>query len=422
MARNLIGYRSGVEKLGKERDWSGTTKKRDRVAEKLNILDGQLKSDDKSKLNEKELQKVIVERPNKRKRLVSLWLEYLPAVVIFANATVVNYSFSYFVCYYDFLINGWNSFFNYYRSILNLGLSYTRYLKDPNAKLLGINKSQLILDPAKNFTGRHVENLNLPSCNFLNGATRNIGSLLRSLLEKHSTSYEETMYLPLCAGLPKPRYSLCYSLDSETPNSLQLSQLQANKHPAPTDSSSGDELVKKARTGSLVEILDVKLKYSGVSVDDDSIYEIPHELGGSKSLREHEIKNVLKKSRHSRNLEKAIYEIENVSKQTVVAATHKIHLSTLWETSKPIAGDANVGDIITLEGDKANTDGNGPIIIFSRDRGKTRATADENAVVKEDSTVPMTWAWNLPVARDSEETEFRAKVIQLAISWTLVIL
>ncbi|EFX75349.1 hypothetical protein DAPPUDRAFT_107999 [Daphnia pulex] len=90
--------------------------------------------------------------------------------------------------------------------------------------------------------------------------------------------------------------------------------------------------------------------------------------------------------------------------------------------SKPIAGDANVGDIITLEGDKANPDGNGPIYIFSRDRGKTCFTADENAFVKEDSTVPMTWAWNHPVARDSEETEFRAKVIQLAISWTWVIL
>ena len=88
---------------------------------------------------------------------------------MFANATVVNYSFSYFVCYYDFLINGWNSFLNYYRSLLNLGLSCTRYLKDPNAKLLGINKSQLILDPAKNYNGRHVENLNWPSCNFLHG-------------------------------------------------------------------------------------------------------------------------------------------------------------------------------------------------------------------------------------------------------------
>jgi hypothetical protein len=43
--------------------------------------------------------------------------------------------------------------------------------------------------------------------------------------------------------------------------------------------------------------------------------------------------------------------------------------------SKPIAGDANVGDIITLQRDKANTDGNGPIIIFSRDRGKTHVTA-----------------------------------------------
>jgi hypothetical protein len=59
--------------------------------------------------------------------------------------------------------------------------------------------------------------------------------------------------------------------------------VQANKHPAPTDSYSGDELVKKERTGSLVEILDVKLQYSVVSVDDDSIYQILHELGGSKA-------------------------------------------------------------------------------------------------------------------------------------------
>ncbi|EFX75359.1 hypothetical protein DAPPUDRAFT_107990 [Daphnia pulex] len=203
------------------------------------------------------------------------------------------------------------------------------------------------------------------------------------------------MYLPLCAGLPKPRYSLCYSLDTETPSLLQLSQVQAKKHPAPTDSSSGDELVKKARTGSLAEILDIKLQYSG-------------------------IKNVLKKSRHSRNLEKAVHEIENVSEQTVVAATH--NLSILWETSQPISGDANVGDVITLEGDKANTDGNGLIILFSRGRGKTRATADQNAVVKENSTVSMTWAWNHTVAHDSGETEFRAKVIQLPISWTWVIL
>jgi adenosine deaminase len=91
------------------------------------------------------------------------------------------------------------------------------------------------------------------------------------------------MYLPLCAGLPKPRYSLCYSLDTETPSLLQLSQVQANKHPAPTDSYSGDELVKKERTGSLVEILDVKLQYCVVSVNDDSIYQIPRELGGSKA-------------------------------------------------------------------------------------------------------------------------------------------
>ena len=31
MAKDSIGFRSGVEKLGKERDCSGTTKKRDRV-------------------------------------------------------------------------------------------------------------------------------------------------------------------------------------------------------------------------------------------------------------------------------------------------------------------------------------------------------------------------------------------------------
>jgi hypothetical protein len=29
--KDSIGYRSGVTKLGKERDWSATTKKRDRV-------------------------------------------------------------------------------------------------------------------------------------------------------------------------------------------------------------------------------------------------------------------------------------------------------------------------------------------------------------------------------------------------------
>ncbi|EFX70960.1 hypothetical protein DAPPUDRAFT_112251 [Daphnia pulex] len=286
----------------------------------------------------------------------------------------------------------------------------------------------------------HVENLNLPSCNFLHGGNEKywivddpcprsrvviLGvpiqhSQVEEENEKHSTNYEETMYLPLCAGLPKPRYSLCYSLDTETPSLLQLFQ---------------------ARTGSLVEIIDVKLQYSGVSVDEDSIYEIPHELGGSKAyenMRYHHLdrnsSSIISssifvrqirpfppkapKSRHSRNLEKAVHEIENVSKQTVVAATHKIYLSTSWETSKLIAGDANVCDIIMLEGDKANTDGNGPIFIFSRDRVKTRATADENAVVKEDSTVPMTFAWNHPVARDSEETEFRAKVFQLAISWT----
>jgi hypothetical protein len=86
--------------------------------------------------------------------------------------------------------------------------------------------------------------------------------VLRSLFETHSTNLKETTYLSLCAGLKKSRYSLCYSLDTETPSLLQSAQVQAKKHLAPTGFSSGDELVKKARTGSLADICDVKLQYS----------------------------------------------------------------------------------------------------------------------------------------------------------------
>lgn len=125
-----------------------------------------------------------------------------------------------------------------------------------------------------------------------------------------SVHYES---LPRCAGRQKPRHSLCYSVDTKSPSLLQSTQVQAKRNPAPTGSSSGYELVYLARTGSRAEGCDgvpgprfrvestgtyvemagraeqptsyenVELQHSSVSVDDDSIYDIPRELGGSKA-------------------------------------------------------------------------------------------------------------------------------------------
>ncbi|XP_046655890.1 ankyrin repeat and SAM domain-containing protein 1A-like [Daphnia pulicaria] len=128
-------------------------------------------------------------------------------------------------------------------------------------------------------------------------------------LQGMSVHYES---LPRCAGRQKPRHSLCYSVDTKTPSLLQTTQVPAKRNPAPTGSSSGYELVYLARTGSRAEGCDVpgprfrvestgtyvemagraeqptsyenvELQHSSVSVDDDSIYDIPRELGGSKA-------------------------------------------------------------------------------------------------------------------------------------------
>jgi hypothetical protein len=125
-------------------------------------------------------------------------------------------------------------------------------------------------------------------------------------LQGMSVHYES---LPRCAGRQKPRQTSCYSVDTKTP-SLQSAQVQNKRNP-PTASSSGYELVYLARTGSRAEASEgipgprfrvestgtyvemagrepstyenVEIHHSGVSVDDDSIYDIPRELGGSKA-------------------------------------------------------------------------------------------------------------------------------------------
>ena len=130
-------------------------------------------------------------------------------------------------------------------------------------------------------------------------------------LQGMSVHYES---LPRCVGRQKPRQTSCYSVDTTTQNFLSA-QLQPKKKSLPTGSSSGYELVYLARTGSRGEASDprtpgarfrvqstgnyvemagrepstyenVELQPSPVAssrVDDDSIYDIPRELGGSKA-------------------------------------------------------------------------------------------------------------------------------------------
>lgn len=126
-----------------------------------------------------------------------------------------------------------------------------------------------------------------------------------------SAHYES---LPRCVGRQKPRQKSCYSVDSsQTPTCA--AQLQP-KRSLPSASSSGYELVYLARTGSRAEGAEKAIGSSGgvqsrfrvqstghyvemagrepssyenvepagpSRVDDDSIYDIPRELGGSKA-------------------------------------------------------------------------------------------------------------------------------------------
>lgn len=121
-----------------------------------------------------------------------------------------------------------------------------------------------------------------------------------------SAHYES---LPRCVGRPKPRQTSYCSADSKSPSSIS-DQVQTKRNPS-LASTSGYELVYLARTGSRAEASDsvpgprfrvettntyvemagrepcsyqnVELHHSGISVDDDSIYDIPRELGGSKA-------------------------------------------------------------------------------------------------------------------------------------------
>jgi hypothetical protein len=45
--------------------------------------------------------------------------------------------------------------------------TFAPYLNDQTEDILGVNTSQLIVEPAQSHTGIHVENLNLLSCNYL---------------------------------------------------------------------------------------------------------------------------------------------------------------------------------------------------------------------------------------------------------------
>lgn len=136
-------------------------------------------------------------------------------------------------------------------------------------------------------------------------------------LQGVSAHYES---LPRCVGRQKPRQKSCYSVDLQTPTASSV-QLQQPKRSLPTASSSGYELVYLARTGSRAEASEKAVGTSvvipqprfrvqstgnyvemanrepssyenveaspagqtGACVDDDSIYDIPRELGGSKA-------------------------------------------------------------------------------------------------------------------------------------------
>ncbi|XP_057381430.1 ankyrin repeat and SAM domain-containing protein 1A-like [Daphnia carinata] len=125
-------------------------------------------------------------------------------------------------------------------------------------------------------------------------------------LQGISVHYES---LPRSAARQKQRQTLYYSVDMKNPSAI-FAPVQAKRNPT-IASTSGYELVYLARTGSRADASDavpgsrfrveststyvamagrepsayenVVLHHSGVSVDDDSIYDIPRELGGSKA-------------------------------------------------------------------------------------------------------------------------------------------
>lgn len=49
----------------------------------------------------------------------------------------------------------------------NFRSTFAPYLNDQTEDIFGVNTSQLIVGSAQSHTGIHVENLNLPSCNYL---------------------------------------------------------------------------------------------------------------------------------------------------------------------------------------------------------------------------------------------------------------
>lgn len=121
-----------------------------------------------------------------------------------------------------------------------------------------------------------------------------------------SAHYES---LPRSAARQKQRQTSYYNVDTKNPSSV-FAHVQTKRNPT-VASTSGYELVYLARTGSRADASDavpgprfrvessstyvemagrepstyenVVLHHSGVSVDDDSIYDIPRELGGSKA-------------------------------------------------------------------------------------------------------------------------------------------
>ncbi|KAK4014538.1 hypothetical protein OUZ56_027060 [Daphnia magna] len=125
-------------------------------------------------------------------------------------------------------------------------------------------------------------------------------------LQGMSAHYES---LPRSAARQKQRQTSYYNVDTKNPSSV-FAHVQTKRNPT-VASTSGYELVYLARTGSRADASDavpgprfrvessstyvemagrepstyenVVLHHSGVSVDDDSIYDIPRELGGSKA-------------------------------------------------------------------------------------------------------------------------------------------